>query len=142
MMNHIIRESHRLYPVAPFIGRYMPQDTQIGGFLIPQNSLVLLSVYSSSHDPTHFPSPDQFQPSRWSRDSNNKYVNVKDSFASIPYALGARSCIGRKLVHLQMSLTIAQIVNNYHIHVQAPVDVVLKLITVPSEPIRFQLLPR
>lgn len=30
----ILRETLRLYPVAPFVTRYMPQDTEIGGYNI------------------------------------------------------------------------------------------------------------
>ncbi|KAI5729656.1 hypothetical protein M8J76_005004 [Diaphorina citri] len=142
IINHVIREGLRMYPIAPFISRFMPKDVEIRGYLIPKGSLVLLSVFSSSHNPAYFPSPEQFQPSRWKRDANKKYVNVVEPYASLPYAMGARSCVGRKLAQTQMCLTIAQIVNNYHIKVDKPVDVVLKMIPVPSEPIKFQLIPR
>ncbi|KAL1455885.1 hypothetical protein WDU94_000650 [Cyamophila willieti] len=141
-LTHIIRETLRLYPIAPFIGRFIPQDLELHGYVIPTNSLVLLSVYSASQDPSHFPSPDEFLPQRWARDSSGKYCNVRDPYASIPYAMGARSCIGRKLAQTQMCLSIAQIIKNYKVEVKTPVDVVLKLITVPSKPIKFEFTPR
>jgi len=36
-LHGLIKETLRLYPVAPFIGRYLPQDAQIGGHHIEKN---------------------------------------------------------------------------------------------------------
>jgi cytochrome P450 len=37
------------------------------------------------------------------------YQGVKNSFATLPFAMGARSCVGRKLAETQMSLALAQV---------------------------------
>lgn len=34
LVHGFIKETLRLYPVAPFIGRYMPRDVLIGGYHI------------------------------------------------------------------------------------------------------------
>lgn len=35
LMKGIMREALRLYPVAPFLTRILPQDTCIGGYMVP-----------------------------------------------------------------------------------------------------------
>uniref|UniRef100_A0A1B0BQX6 Cholesterol side-chain cleavage enzyme, mitochondrial n=1 Tax=Glossina palpalis gambiensis TaxID=67801 RepID=A0A1B0BQX6_9MUSC len=57
LVHGFIKETLRLYPVAPFIGRYMPRDVLIGGYHIKKKSLVLLSLYTADRDSKHFPDP-------------------------------------------------------------------------------------
>lgn len=37
LLHGLIKETLRLYPVAPFIGRYLPQDAQIGEHFVEKN---------------------------------------------------------------------------------------------------------
>jgi len=58
LLHGLIKESLRLYPVAPFIGRYLPQDAQLGGHFIekdvskisnPNSKLNLIPFLYSDH---------------------------------------------------------------------------------------------
>lgn len=46
LLHGLIKEALRLYPVAPFIGRYMPQDTQIGGHYVEKDVSCPQSLYT------------------------------------------------------------------------------------------------
>jgi cytochrome P450 len=35
LLRGVVREALRLYPVAPFVTRYLPQDNLIGGYHVP-----------------------------------------------------------------------------------------------------------
>ena len=121
MLKGCIKEALRLYPVATFLTRILPEDSVIGNFKIPakvelvistgrsikklffQKTLVLLSLYSSGRNEKYFSNPSAFNPERWDRilakhDSNL----VKDPFASLPFGHGKRACIGRRLAEAQM----------------------------------------
>lgn len=67
-------------------------------------------MYTCGRCEQYFPNPNLFQPSRWERTAGNiKYVSVNEPFASLPYASGSRSCIGRKMAHAQMLTTISKV---------------------------------
>lgn len=92
-MERIIRETLRLYPVAPYLARECTDDTKISKCVIPAGANVIVSVYSLQRrhdvwgaDADKF-DPDRFLPSR---------------FESVPpasflaFSRGARDCLGRK----------------------------------------------
>ncbi len=67
-------------------------------------------MYTCGRSEKYFPKADEFLPERWERSSvTGKYVGVIDPNASLPYALGSRSCIGQKMAHAQMLTTLAKV---------------------------------
>lgn len=77
---------------------------------------VFLSLYTSGRDAKSFPQPEKFWPERWLRETScvNKttsgsYRAVANPYASMPFAIGARSCVGRKLAETQMIATLASV---------------------------------
>lgn len=135
-----VREAMRLYPVATFIGRILPENAQLGDFAVPQHTLVLISMYSAGRDSKSFPEANRFEPSRWIRDpSTGALKNVANAYSSIPYALGSRNCIGQRIANVQMHSVIAKILRSFDVRTlnQLPIDIVMRLIIAPKEPIRF-----
>ena len=105
-----LKESMRLYPVAPFIGRFLDSAATINGYNIPKMTLALMSLYSSSRDPNYFPDPDNFSPDRWGRmEAQSVLKNVINSRGTIPFALGARSCIGKRMANYQMQYLLMKV---------------------------------
>ena len=74
-----------------------------------QQDLILLSIYTSGRDVKNFPKPNEFWPHRWTRDAAGNYKGVSNPFAYLPFAMGARSCVGRKIADTQMALTMAKV---------------------------------
>lgn len=71
---------------------------------------VIASIYTSGRDENNFSKADEFLPYRWDRnDPRKKDLPNHVTFASLPFALGARSCIGKKLAMLQMTELITQV---------------------------------
>lgn len=66
-------------------------------------------MFTSSRNEKYFNSPNLFNPHRWNRVKNNKYNGVIEPFATLPYGFGARSCIGQRMAHTQMYMTIAEV---------------------------------
>lgn len=58
-------EVRRFYPFAPFIGGRAPQETEWDGVRIPRNSMVLLDLWGTNHDPELWPEPHAFRPERF-----------------------------------------------------------------------------
>ncbi|NWI90474.1 CP27B protein, partial [Pitta sordida] len=85
-------------------------------------TLITLCHYATSRDSRFFPAPDTFRPERWLRrrdpgaipgDTSDTSGDSGDSpghpFASLPFGLGPRSCVGRRLAELQLHMALAQV---------------------------------
>ncbi|XP_076755223.1 cytochrome P450 family protein sad [Xylocopa sonorina] len=144
LLRGIIKESLRLYPIAPFISRYLPEDSVIGNYFVPKGELLVLSLYSSGRNTANFSQPNEFLPERWIRTEKGTYQGVVHPHASLPFALGARSCIGRKLAEIQVSLALAELVKSFKIECinKDQVKLILHLISVPSDSMKLKLTRR
>ncbi|XP_050059362.1 cytochrome P450 315a1, mitochondrial isoform X3 [Aphis gossypii] len=138
-LNNVLKEVLRMYPLAPFLARFSPNDIYLTDHMIPANSLVVMSMFTSGRNGKYFNNPDDFEPDRWNRLKNNKYKGVSEPFATLPYGFGARSCIGQKMAHVQMCLTLAECIKRYEIQTMKPVKIALDLITVPDNHINIKL---
>uniref|UniRef100_A0A1A9V720 Cytochrome P450 315a1, mitochondrial n=1 Tax=Glossina austeni TaxID=7395 RepID=A0A1A9V720_GLOAU len=142
LVHGFIKETLRLYPVAPFIGRYMPRDVLIGGYHIKKKSLVLLSLYTAGRDSKHFPDPLTVMPERWTfNESTGQLQAVSQAHGTLPFAIGNRSCIGRKIAISQMHHLIKEVVKTFHLSClnSTPIEPVLRLVTVPNQPLKLLL---
>jgi ecdysteroid 2-hydroxylase len=67
-------------------------------------------MYTSGRSASNFPEPNRFLPERWQRnETTGGLMGVSNPSATIPFALGARSCIGRKLAETQMNQLISKV---------------------------------
>ncbi|XP_017468612.1 PREDICTED: cytochrome P450 315a1, mitochondrial [Rhagoletis zephyria] len=142
LVHGLIKETMRLYPIAPFIGRYMACEANIGGYQIEKNSLVLLSLYTAGRKPEHFPDPEVAKPERWQRnEETGELQEVLQAHGSLPFAIGNRSCIGRRMAMKQMHCLLAAVISNFQLQCNnaTPIDCKLRLVTVPAQPLRLAI---
>lgn len=137
-----VREALRMFPVATFVGRILGKDAILNGYRVDKFTLVLISMYSAGRDETSFPDANRFLPWRWHRDPHTgalKHVNHAQS--SIPYALGARNCIGQRIANAQMHVILSTILRSFDVRLLngKDVDLVMRLIIMPKEKLRFGL---
>ncbi|TRX96862.1 hypothetical protein FHL15_002168 [Xylaria flabelliformis] len=81
----------------------------IDGHVIPHGTQVSVSIYSLHHNAEYFPDPFIFRPERWLEDSEDNEATRKamsDAFA--PFLVGSRSCAGKPMAYLEVSLTLAK----------------------------------
>lgn len=138
----VIKETLRLHPVAPFLTRYIPNDINIRGYTIPRNSLIVMSLYTIGRNQNYFKNPDKFSPERWLRkDDQTNELNAALNNASIPFAMGSRSCIGRKIAETQMCITLTKLIKNFYIENanEQNIEMILRLVSVPSSPIQIRV---
>ncbi|CAG9831253.1 unnamed protein product [Diabrotica balteata] len=135
-LRNVIRETLRLYPVAPFLNRILPETTTISGYEIPKNTLMVMSIHTSGRDPKYFKNPEVFLPERWSRDKGS---DLSLQQASLPFGIGSRSCIGRKIAETQLQMTISKIVQKFEFIIinESEIEDILKMVTIPSKPLRL-----
>lgn len=104
-----LRETLRLYPIATFTGRILDSDATVDGYNIPKGWLALMSFYTSGRDPTNFSDPLTFAPDRWRRSENQTAHDVINPHATLPFAKGVRSCVGKKTATYEIHFLITKV---------------------------------
>src|SRR5262249_17812182 len=64
----VVKESMRLYPPAPGIGREALADCEVGGYFVPKGTQIALLQWLVHRDPRWFHDPKSFRPERWDND--------------------------------------------------------------------------
>jgi cytochrome P450 len=118
----VLAESMRLYPPAWALGRLCAKECEVGGYVIPEKSLVLMSQYVMHRDPRYFPDPLRFDPGRWTAEARES----RPQFSYFPFGGGARRCIGEGFAWLEGILLIATIAQNW------------RLLLVPHHPVALR----
>ncbi|XP_041674352.1 LOW QUALITY PROTEIN: probable cytochrome P450 4ac2 [Drosophila eugracilis] len=105
----VIKESLRMFPSVPFIGRQCVEESVVNGMVMPKETQISIHIYDIMRDPRHFPKPDQFQPERFLPENT---VN-RHPFAFRPFSAGQRNCIGQKFAILEMKVLLASVIRNF-----------------------------
>uniref|UniRef100_A0A672RR94 25-hydroxyvitamin D-1 alpha hydroxylase, mitochondrial n=2 Tax=Sinocyclocheilus grahami TaxID=75366 RepID=A0A672RR94_SINGR len=141
LMKAVMKEILRLYPVIPANARVITdRDITVGGYLIPRNTLITLCHYATSRDPRQFCDPDAFVPRRWLSRSEGSHP-----FASVPFGVGKRSCVGRRIAELEVYLALARILMHFNVEPAEdsdPVQPMTRTLLVPEKQINLRFIER
>lgn len=103
----ILKESMRLYPPAYLIGRRALRNVRLGRHSIRRGTFVMVNVYGMQRRADLFRGPELFRVERFLGDAEQRLPRG----AYIPFAAGARVCIGNHFALMEAQLlltTIAQ----------------------------------
>ena len=108
-LKNVIKEGMRLHPVAGggldrIIGRDFITDDN---FLLKKGSFISIQFFMQFRDRNVYRDPDLFIPSRW----DNPTTEMKDSF--VPFAVGARNCVGLSLANAEINTIIPTICSQF-----------------------------
>jgi cytochrome P450 len=101
-MNAVVKETLRARPVVPVVARHVTQPVELGGYTIPANSILMVSIYLVHSDPESYPEPDRFQPERF-------LDGVPADAAWIPFGGGVRRCLGARFAELEMKVVLTEV---------------------------------
>ncbi|CAF5172584.1 unnamed protein product, partial [Rotaria magnacalcarata] len=97
-----IRETLRLYPIAPFIvNRQCNRECQIGQVKIAKGTNLAVDMFSIHYDEKLYGpvSPFQFYPER--------FLEKRHPLAWLPFGVGPRNCVGMRFAMLEIKLALA-----------------------------------
>lgn len=105
-LDQVVKEAMRILPSVWVFIKQPVEDAVIRGVTIPKGSPVLISPYVTHHDSRWFPSPETFDPDRFSPERAASIPNG----AYIPFSGGQRVCIGRNFAMMEARLIIGSLV--------------------------------
>jgi cytochrome P450 len=102
-LDAVIRETLRVRPILPLVGRYVAKPYQLGPWTLPVGTRLAPSVYLLGRRPDAYPEPERFMPERW--------LGVKpDPYTWLPFGGGTRRCIGMAFAQFEMRIVLSTIV--------------------------------
>jgi cytochrome P450 family 135 len=92
-----IRETLRIRPVVPVIGRTVTEPVRIGRHEIPAGTDLAVAMLVTHHREDVFPEPARFRPERFLVDGE------VPSYGWLPFGGGVRRCIGASFAQFEMA---------------------------------------
>jgi cytochrome P450 len=108
----VIDETLRLYPPAWLITRNSLGDDVLGGYEVPEGSLIIMSPWLLHRHSEIWENPDHFNPQRF-------IDGDIDRSAFIPFGAGPRQCIGRDFAYVESVLLLASLVAHFDLEYPA-----------------------
>jgi cytochrome P450 len=94
-----VEEAIRWEPATEAIPRFTVEDIEIGGYLVPAGSIVVLMSMSANHDTTTLANADQFNIAR----------EVPDGWHLLTFGGGIHYCLGASLARLELTEALAEL---------------------------------
>ena len=128
-LERCIKESLRLYPSIPYIGRLLTEPVDINGLKLPTGTAVSIDFYTLHRDEKYFPNPDVFDPDRFLPEK----TAGRHPYSYIPFSAGSRNCIGQKFGMLEAKIILSTILRRFKVksllrrdEVNFPLNITLK----------------
>jgi cytochrome P450 len=108
-----IHEGMRVRPVIPMIGRIVKRPWQLGEYVVPAETPVLMSIAALHHREDVYPNPHQFRPER--------FLDRKPgTYTWIPFGGGIRRCLGATLAMAEQRVVLRAIAKRTDLRAPKP----------------------
>ncbi|XP_017091165.2 probable cytochrome P450 12a5, mitochondrial [Drosophila bipectinata] len=142
-----IKESQRIYPLTVGNARTLVRDTVVGGYRVPAGTNVSMCPLNSYSSDKYFPKATVFMPERWLRPAKDEPgqcpasdLRTKNPFVFLPFGFGARMCVGKRIVDMELELGIARLIRNFNVEFNYSTKNAFRsaLVNLPNIPLKFK----
>ena len=98
----VAKETLRVRPVVPFTGRMLLESAELGGYVLPAETVILASIWLAHTRAATFPDPYAFVPERFLDGS-------PETYSWIPFGGGTRRCLGAAFAQLEMGVVLREV---------------------------------
>ncbi|KAK9080290.1 hypothetical protein SSX86_000048 [Deinandra increscens subsp. villosa] len=113
----IIKETMRLYPVAPLsLPHESKEDCVVGGYVVPKGTRLWVNIWKIHHDPQIWTDPFEFHPERFLTSKTEIDVKGRD-FELIPFGSGRRICLGMDIALEALQLILASLIHGFEFQI-------------------------
>ncbi|CAK8562305.1 unnamed protein product [Lathyrus sativus] len=89
----IVKETLRIHPAAPILGRESTESCIVYGYEIPANTVLFVNLWSMGRNPKVWENPLEFKPERF-MSQDIKFDVRGQNFEFMPFGTGRRTCPG------------------------------------------------
>lgn len=128
-LDAVIKESLRMTPVLPYVGRLTIEPFQLKNILIPRGVVIVPAIYLAHHSASNWPDPEKFMPERWLTKQEKPYT-------FLPFGGGVRRCIGASFAMYEIKIMLTTILENTKIKLvegYTPRQIRKNTVMVPSD---------
>jgi cytochrome P450 len=101
-LDAVVKETLRVRPVVPFVGRELKVEAELGGYELPVGTVVMPAINLVHTRADLYPEPHEFRPERF-------LDGGPDTYGWIPFGGGTRRCIGAAFAELEMRIVLTTI---------------------------------
>jgi cytochrome P450 len=101
-LDAVCRETLRLTPIVPLVGRRLTRPMTIGGIDLPAGVVASPCIYLAHRRPDRWPEPERFRPER--------FLEAKPTpYEFLPFGGGVRRCLGMAFALVEMKIVLAEV---------------------------------
>ena len=113
-LDAVTKECLRLLSPVPFLIRTTQEEVELGGYLLPPRTEIMLSIYHTHRMSAIYTDPNRFQPERWASIEPSTYEYL-------PFSVGPHMCAGWALALMEMKVLLSMFVQRFRLDVR-PTD--------------------
>lgn len=112
-LDNVISETLRLFPPAIRLERVADDNYKLGDMdiTIPKGMAINIPVYCIHRDPKYYPSPEVFDPDRFTAEGRAK----RDPYTYLPFGAGPRNCIGMRFALMEIKICLSHVIAKFKI---------------------------
>jgi cytochrome P450 len=107
-VQQVLKESMRLYPPVPLMGRQAVVPTALGGHALARGATVMMPIYAIHRHVKRWRAPDRFDPARFAPENEAKL----ERYQYMPFGAGPRICIGMAFAMLEATAMLATLLQH------------------------------
>lgn len=141
-MKMVIKESMRLFPIAPITVRKATHEFELNGYTMPIGAHFIIASYLLHRDKSIWgENADGFVPERW----ETEQIKEIHPFAYLPFSGGPRNCVGAKYAMMLLMSSLSTFLRNFEIETPLKFDELTCQLTATmrfAQPYLISLKPR
>jgi len=108
LLDHVIKESLRLYPPIHIGNRRVAEEMDFNGNKVPKNERLFYSIYLTHRDPEIWENAEDFCPERFANGRKTPPMSY------IPFGGGPRACIGAAFGQAEARIVITRLLQTFN----------------------------
>jgi cytochrome P450 len=116
LTRRVLKESMRLYPPAPIMGRMTREAIEIGGHRLKAGAMIVIPIWAIHRHTRLWDDPGRFDPDRFLPENEARHARTQ----YMPFGFGPRTCIGMSFAMIEAVVLLATFMRS--IRVSCPPD--------------------
>jgi cytochrome P450 len=109
LLDDVVKETLRLQPVVPMVGRVLQKPMKVAGWDLPRGAVVAPAIYLVHRRPSLYPRPTLFDPRRFR-------TFKPAAWEFLPFGGGLRKCVGAAFAIYEMKMVLATLLPRVEMH--------------------------